>query len=87
MNKNTLIGLLLMGVVIMVFSWINQPTPEQRAAQENAKQEQQATENKKSEAPAASISAMPQADVEAIRATIRRDGVFDDSTRLYTLSG
>ena len=87
MNKNTLIGLLLMGVVIMVFSWINQPTPEQRAAQEKAKQEQQATENKKSEAPAASISAMPQADVEAIRATIRRDGVFDDSTRLYTLSG
>ena len=43
MNKNTLIGLLLMGVVIMVFSWINQPTPEQRAAQEKAKQEQQAT--------------------------------------------
>ncbi len=87
MNKNTLIGLLLMGLVILIFSWINQPTAEQRAAEEKARQEQQAQAEEKSEAPVATISAMPEEEAQAIRATIRRDGTFDDSTRTFTLTG
>lgn len=33
MDKNTLIGFLLIGVVLFAFSWFNQPTPEQLEAQ------------------------------------------------------
>lgn len=33
MDKNTLIGFLLIGVVLFAFSWLNQPTPEQVEAQ------------------------------------------------------
>lgn len=33
MDKNTLIGFLLIGVVVFAFSWLNRPTPEQVEAQ------------------------------------------------------
>ena len=33
MDKNTIIGFLLIGVVLIVFTWLNQPTPEQIEAQ------------------------------------------------------
>ena len=33
MDKNTITGLLLIGVVVIAFSWFNQPTPEQLEAQ------------------------------------------------------
>ena len=33
MDKNTLIGFLLIGIVLFAFSWFNKPTPEQLEAQ------------------------------------------------------
>ncbi|OAV75985.1 Oxa1Ec [Bacteroidales bacterium Barb7] len=33
MDKNTIIGFVLIGLVLFVFSWLNQPTPEQAEAQ------------------------------------------------------
>lgn len=33
MNKNTIIGFLLIGLVLLVFTWLNKPTPEQVEAQ------------------------------------------------------
>ena len=33
MDKNTLLGFLLIGVVLFAFSWFNRPTPEQLEAQ------------------------------------------------------
>ena len=33
MDKNTIIGFLLIGVVLIVFTWLNKPTPEQLEAQ------------------------------------------------------
>lgn len=33
MDKNTIIGFLLIGVVLIVFTWLNKPTPEQIEAQ------------------------------------------------------
>ena len=33
MDKNTIIGFLLIGVVLIVFTWLNKPTPEQMEAQ------------------------------------------------------
>lgn len=57
MDKNTVIGFLLIGVVLFAFSWFNQPTPEQLEAQRRyqdsiakieyaQQQEQQKQENK-----------------------------------------
>lgn len=61
MDKNTIIGFLLIGVVLFAFTWLNKPTPEQAEAQrrmqdsiaqvEYAKQaEQQKAENKEAKA-------------------------------------
>lgn len=36
MDRNTLIGFLLIGVVLFAFSWLNKPTPEQMEAQRQA---------------------------------------------------
>ena len=33
MDKNTITGFVLIGIVLLVFSWINRPTPEQIEAQ------------------------------------------------------
>ena len=33
MDKNTLLGFLLIGIVLFAFSWLNKPTPEQLEAQ------------------------------------------------------
>ena len=33
MDKNTIIGFLLIGLVLIVFTWLNKPTPEQMEAQ------------------------------------------------------
>lgn len=57
MDKNTLIGFLLIGAVLLAFSWLNRPTPEQAEAQRRyqdsiarveyaAQQELQKQENK-----------------------------------------
>ena len=44
MDKNTIIGFLLIGVVIFAFSWINRPTPEQLEAQRKYNDSIQAVE-------------------------------------------
>ena len=33
MDKNTILGFVLIGVVLVAFSWLNRPTPEQMEAQ------------------------------------------------------
>ena len=61
MDKNTIIGFLLIGVVLFAFSWLNKPTPEQIEAQRRyndsiarieyaQQQELQKQENKTAEA-------------------------------------
>jgi len=87
MNKNTLIGLLLMGAIIMVFTYINRPSEEELAAQRKAKQEQLEAEKKTSESASVSIEKMPADEQQTVLSTIRRDGTFDESTGLYTLNG
>lgn len=55
MNKNTLTGLFLMGLIIMAFMYINRPTQEQIEAQEKAKQEQLAQQQILDPAPGPTI--------------------------------
>lgn len=76
-----------MGAIIMVFTMLNQPSKEELEAQEKAKAEQLAEEKRKAEAAPVTIESMPAEERQAVMATIRQDGVFDDSTRLYTLTG
>jgi YidC/Oxa1 family membrane protein insertase len=44
LDINSIIGFLLIGGILLYMLWQNQPTPEQLAAQEEAKQEQIASE-------------------------------------------
>jgi YidC/Oxa1 family membrane protein insertase len=44
LDINSIIGFLLIGAILLYMLWQNQPTPEELAAQEQAKQEQLATE-------------------------------------------
>ena len=44
LDTNSIIGFLLIGAILLYMLWQNQPTPEELAAQEQAKQEQLATE-------------------------------------------
>ena len=44
LDLNSIIGFLLIGAILLYMLWQNQPTPEQLAAQEEAKQEQLASE-------------------------------------------
>ena len=45
LDINSIIGFLLIGAILLYMLWQNQPTPEQLAEQEKAKQEQLATES------------------------------------------
>ena len=44
LDINSIIGFLLIGAILLYMLWQNQPTPEELAAQEEAKQEQLASE-------------------------------------------
>jgi len=44
LDINSIIGFLLIGAILLYMLWQNQPTPEQLAAQEQAKQEQLTSE-------------------------------------------
>lgn len=33
MDKNTILGFVLMGIIVVAFTWLAQPTPEQLEAQ------------------------------------------------------
>ncbi len=86
MNKNTLLGLLLMGAVIMVFMYLYKPTPEQIDAARRAQQEQMAAENKTDQGQPITIDSVTAAQRQQYAATIRQEGVLDTLTGLYTLT-
>lgn len=87
MDKNTLLGILLMGAVILGFSYLNQPSAEERARMEQERQEQIDKENA---ATAKTILTMPDsissAELAGISATVRSLGVLDPATSTHKLS-
>ena len=56
LDTNSIIGFLLIGAILLYMLWQNQPTPEELAAQEQAKQEQLATEAAQQAADALTIT-------------------------------
>ncbi|MGM9758999.1 MAG: membrane protein insertase YidC [Parabacteroides sp.] len=75
MDKNTITGFVLIGIVLLVFSWINQPTPEQIEAQrryqdsiaqvELARQAKEEAENRSVEDNLQAMQSLPDSVREA----------------------
>ena len=83
MNKNTIIGFVLIGVVLVVFSWLNRPTPEQLAAQQRyndsiaqVEMAQKADLKKQQQASAAKTAVAAVADSTANEAVRNSLGAF-----------
>lgn len=86
MNKNTLTGLLLMGIVIMVFMYINKPSEADIKKAEKARQEQLAAEQKKAEASEPTLIEVTDRQRADIAATIKNNGVLNADGNAYTLT-
>lgn len=78
MDKNTLTGLLLMGLVIFGFMWINKPSAEEleRQRQERARMEAEATQ-KAADLGDLTLDSITPAETASIAATIRELGQSD----------
>ena len=81
MDKNTLTGLLLMGLVIFGFMWLNKPSAEEleRQRQERARMEAEATQ-KAADLSDLTLDSITPAETASIAATIRELGQSDTST-------
>ncbi|MCM1291974.1 MAG: membrane protein insertase YidC [Bacteroides sp.] len=87
MNKNTLTGLLLMGAIIMVFTYLNRPSQAELEAAEKQRQDQAAADSLKSQPPVETINAFSPQALADLQATVRRDGSLDTTAHAYTLTG
>ncbi len=78
MDKNTLTGLLLMGLVIFGFMWLNKPSAEEleRQRQERARMEAEATQ-KAADLSDLTLASITPAETASIAATIRELGQSD----------
>ncbi len=78
MDKNTLTGLLLMGLVIFGFMWLNKPSAEEleRQRQERARMEAEATQ-KAADLSDLTLDSITPAETASIAATIRELGQSD----------
>ncbi|WP_302592070.1 membrane protein insertase YidC [uncultured Duncaniella sp.] len=78
MDKNTLTGLLLMGLVIFGFMWLNKPSAEEleRQRQERARMEAEATQ-KAADLGDLTLDSITPAETASIAATIRELGQSD----------
>jgi len=87
MDKNTLTGLLLMGLVIFGFMWLNQPSAEEleRQRQERARMEAEATQ-KAEEQSLLTLDSITPAEVASIASTIRELGQADTTAHTTRLS-
>lgn len=84
MNKNSLLGLLLMGAVIMVFTYLNQPTPEEIAAAKE-RQEQAVADEQSEENQNVVIDSITPAQWKRYAATVCTYGEKNEQTGLYEL--
>lgn len=87
MNKNTLYGLLLMGAIIMVFTYLNKPSQEEIDKMNREKKELAEQMDKESKPATESITAVSEEARKNIMSAIRTAGTLDTATNLYTLCG
>ncbi|MCH4155810.1 MAG: membrane protein insertase YidC [Muribaculaceae bacterium] len=88
MDKNTIIGMLLMGAVIFGFMWLSQPSKEDLAKQK-AQQEQILAEQQKEAAAAkgaVQIDSISAAELSLLKSTIKEHGTSTDGGRTFSLT-
>ena len=90
MDRNTVIGMLLMGVVIFGFMWLNQPSAEEleQRRQQAIAQAAEAQEKAQEIISAAVADTIADSEIEALKQTIRQFGApasDDGATTAYTL--
>lgn len=87
MDKNTLLGLLLMGAVILGFMWLNQPSEEQLAQQrELAEQQAKAAQEVAKNSDVLTVDSVSPAEVKVITNTVRQFGIADSVAGLTELN-
>ena len=86
MDKNSIIGLLLMGLIIFGFTYINRPSPEELERQRIEREQMEAKEAEKSADPGAlKFDSITSAEVATIKSTVRELGVTDTVNGVSTL--
>lgn len=86
MDRNSIIGLLLMGLIIFGFTYINRPSPEELERQRIEREQMQAQEAEKAADPGAlKFDSITAAEVATIKSTVRELGVTDSLTGVSTL--
>lgn len=86
MDKNSIIGLLLMGLIIFGFTYINRPSPEELERQRIEREQMEAKEAEKSADPGAlKFDSITSAEVATIKSTVRELGVTDSVSGVSTL--
>ncbi|MGM9801608.1 MAG: membrane protein insertase YidC [Candidatus Limisoma sp.] len=79
MDRNTILGLVLMGVVIFAFSWLNSPSEEELKATAEAQTEQ------KESAPVAVVDSLSAAELTEIKTVVAQYGKKSDDGAATTL--
>ncbi|MDE6813199.1 MAG: YidC/Oxa1 family insertase periplasmic-domain containing protein, partial [Duncaniella sp.] len=86
MDKNSIIGLLLMGLIIFGFTYINRPSAEELERQRIEREQMEAQEAAKAaDNGAIKFDSITSAEVATIKSTVRELGVTDTLTGVSTL--
>ena len=87
MDKNSLSGLLLMGLVIFGFMYLNRPSAEELERQRLEREQMEAQEQQKAAEPGLlTLDSITPAEINSITATVRQLGQTDTLTGTTTLS-
>lgn len=86
MDRNSIIGLLLMGLIIFGFTYINRPSAEELERQRIEREQMQAQEAEKAtDSGALKFDSITPAEIATIKSTVRELGVTDSLTGVSTL--
>ncbi len=82
MDKNTILGLLLMGAVILGFMWLNQPEPNPESKMPKEELTEQQAEGLDAEALATSTDTLSQAEMTMLAAAVKEYGNADEEGKV-----
>lgn len=86
MDRNSIIGLLLMGLIIFGFTYINRPSPEELERQRIEREQMQAQEAQKAaDSGVLKFDSITPAEISVIKSTVRELGTTDSVTGVSTL--
>lgn len=86
MDKNTILGMLLMGAVILGFMYLNKPSAEEQARLERERQEQLANAAAQSQSTDnLAIDSVSPTEISAIKSTVSTLGIADSASGAHTL--